>query len=98
MPPFKLRNSKWCSVSSLFCWSHTPHCWKPHALAHLSFLYFVYLLVASALVCLFVKDRLRKVLLNSHMLIALCWLLKFDSVDTYVQMYQSVRYNEAIGP
>ena len=36
------------------CWSHIPHCWKSHALAHLSFLYFVYLLVASAMVCLFV--------------------------------------------
>ena len=57
-PPFKLRNSKWCSVSSLtfieyssdeqkfwsdcvyaqadlrYCWSHIPHCWKSHALAH----------------------------------------------------------------
>ena len=55
-------------------------------MAHLSFVCFVYLLVASALVCLFVKDRLRQVLLNSHMLIALCWLMKFDSVDTYVQI------------
>ena len=59
-PPFKLRNSKWCSASSLtvintqatskdsdqtdctyvqadlwLCWSHIPHCWKSHALAHL---------------------------------------------------------------
>ena len=56
---FKLRNSKWCSVSSLaiityssdkqmlrsycayaqadlsLCWSHIPHCWKFHALAHI---------------------------------------------------------------
>ena len=59
-PPFKLRNSKWCSVSSLtiieyssdkqrlwsdctyaqadlrLCWSHIPHCWKSHTLAHIS--------------------------------------------------------------
>ena len=58
-PPFKLRNSKLCLVSSLtiieysrdqqrpwsgcayaqadlrLCWSHIPHCWKSHALAHL---------------------------------------------------------------
>ena len=58
-PPFKLRNTKWCSVSSLtlieyssaeprlwsdcayaqadlsLCWSHIPHCWKSHALAHI---------------------------------------------------------------
>ena len=58
-PPFKLRNSKWCPVSSLtfieyssdkqrlwsdcayaqadlsLCWSHIPHCWKSHALAHI---------------------------------------------------------------
>ena len=58
-PPFRLRNSKWCSVSSLtiivyssdqqrlwsdcayaqadlrLCWSHIPHCWKSHALAHI---------------------------------------------------------------
>ena len=61
-PPFKLRNSKWCSVSSLtiiessrdtqrlwsdcayaqavlrLYWSHIPHCWKSHALAHLTVL------------------------------------------------------------
>ena len=49
-PPFKLINSKWCSVSSLtiidayaqadlrLCWSHVPHCWKFHALAHFLFL------------------------------------------------------------
>ena len=59
-PYSKLRNSKWCSVSSLtfieyssdkqmlwadcayaqadrrLCWSHIPHCWKSHALAHSS--------------------------------------------------------------
>ena len=59
-PSFKLRNSKWCSVSSLtvieyssdkqrlrshcayaqadlrLCWSHIPHCWKSHFVAHLS--------------------------------------------------------------
>ena len=58
-PPFKLGNSKLCSVSSLtlieyssdkqqlwsvcpyaqaglsLCWSHIPHCWKSHAIAHL---------------------------------------------------------------
>ena len=58
-PPFRRRNSKWCSVSSLtiieyssdlqrlwsdcayaqadlrLCWSHIPHCWKSHALAHI---------------------------------------------------------------
>ena len=58
-PPVKLRNSKWCSVSSLtiieyssdqqrllsdcayaqadlrLCWSHIPHFWKSHALAHI---------------------------------------------------------------
>ena len=58
-PPFKLRTSKRCSVSSLtlieyssdkqrlwsdciyaqadlsLCWSHIPHCWKSHALAHI---------------------------------------------------------------
>ena len=36
-PPFKLRNSKWCSVSSLtlLCWSHIPHCWKSHAMSHI---------------------------------------------------------------
>ena len=58
-PPLKLRNSKWCSVSSLtlreyssdfqrlwsdcayaqaelrLCWSHIPHCWKSHVVAHL---------------------------------------------------------------
>ena len=58
-PSFKLRNSKWCSVSSLtlkeyssdkqrlwsdcayaqadlrLCWSHIPHCWRFHALAHM---------------------------------------------------------------
>ena len=47
--PFKLRNSKWCSVISLShtifkqlakalirlcCLSHISHCWKSHALAH----------------------------------------------------------------
>ena len=56
---FKLRNSKWCSVSSLtvieysndlqrlwsdcayaqaglsLCWSHTLHCWKSYATAHI---------------------------------------------------------------
>ena len=61
-PPFKLRNSKWCSVSSLtvieyssdkqrlwsdcasaqadlrICWSHIPHCWKSHALAHILYI------------------------------------------------------------
>ena len=61
-PAFKLRNSKWCSVSSLtiikyssnqqrlwsdcayaqadlrFSWEHIPHCWKSHALAHMSLL------------------------------------------------------------
>ena len=60
-PPFKSRNSKWCSISSLsvieyssdkhriwsdcayaqadlrFCWSQKPHCWKSHALAHITF-------------------------------------------------------------
>ena len=59
-PPFKLRNSKFCSVSGLtvikyssdklrlwsdcayaqadlrLCWSYIPHCWKSHALAHMS--------------------------------------------------------------
>ena len=59
-PPFKLRNSKWCSVSNLtiieyssnyqrllsdcayaqadlrLCSSYIPHCWKSHALAHMS--------------------------------------------------------------
>ena len=58
-PSVKLRNSKWCSVSSLtlieyssdlqrlwsdcayaqaclsLCWSHIPHFWKSHALAHM---------------------------------------------------------------
>ena len=58
-PPFKLWNSKWCSVSSLtlieyssdqqrfwsdcayaqadlwLCWSHIPHCWKSHVVAHI---------------------------------------------------------------
>ena len=58
-PPFKLRNSKLCSFSSLtlieyssdkqrlwsdcayaqadprLCWSHIPHCWTSHALAHI---------------------------------------------------------------
>ena len=38
-PPFKLRNSKCCSVSSLtLCWSHIPYCWKSYATAHLSVL------------------------------------------------------------
>ena len=49
-PPFKLRNSRWCSVSRLeiieysrdrlqadlrICLSHIPHCLKSHALAQL---------------------------------------------------------------
>ena len=58
-PSFKLRNSKWCSVSSItvqeyssdkqwlwsdcvygqvglsLCWSHIPHCWKSHVVAHI---------------------------------------------------------------
>ena len=58
-PPFKLRNSKCCSVNSLtlieyssdlqrllsdcvyaqaglsLCWSHIPHCWKSHVVAHM---------------------------------------------------------------
>ena len=58
-PPFKLRNSNRCSVSSLtlkehssnqqrlcsgcayvqaglsLCWSHIPHFWKSHVMAHI---------------------------------------------------------------
>ena len=58
-PSFKLRNSNWCSFSSLtsieyssdlqrlwsdcayaqadlrLYWSHIPHCWKSHTLAHM---------------------------------------------------------------
>ena len=70
-PPLKLRNSKWCSVSSLtvieyssdlqrlwsdcayaqadlrLCWSHIPHCWKSHALAH----FWVILCIGKCTMC-----------------------------------------------
>ena len=61
LPPFKLRNFKWCLACCLtlleyssdkqrlwsdcayaqadlrLCWSHIPHCWKPHVTALIYF-------------------------------------------------------------
>ena len=74
-PPFKLRNYKWCSVSSFtlkeyssdkqrlwsdcayaqaglsFCWSHIPHCWKSHDVAHLVYYYLTHERKSSAQLC-----------------------------------------------